>query len=253
MGFCNILHRGYLVFCVADCAFSGDYNNIRRNNMFRTLLRFILFIVITMPTFTYAEDCTPCEAKKIELAAIGTVGGAAGGSVGAGSAAATCSTPKDSNVGAASGYATNAGGRTWLATQFSAAGDAEICKIELYLLRIGTATMDLSACIYSNNDATTPDEPNALIGSCSSVVAASGIGTSEEVVPFNNVSASILSGGLYWVVFKSSSAGTDASNNITWNFRDGAAIEIVQGDSDGTGPWSLQSSTRSGKFALYSD
>lgn len=196
--------------------------------MKRILIQIILALALC--SSCYAGSC----ADRMLL-----VGGAVSGG-------ASCETTKASETGTVAGSIGNGNAsRRWLATKFVAPSTGfTSCAAKLYLFKTGSPTMNLQACIYSDSG----DLPAALVGTCSSVVTAASIDTSEVAVSFSSMAASITGDGTYWVVFKGDGYG-DGTNYITWNYKDGGTTERVVSSADGV-TWSVQSTTRGAKYEI---
>ena len=160
-----------------------------------------------------------------------------------------CATSQDAEL-AANAYSVDqsANAKTWMATKFTAGGSYTVCAVDLYLSKTLTPTDDLYCYIYSHDGA--EDDPDALVGTGSNVVAPGVVTGSEAAVQFTGMSAALTSGTTYWVVFKD--GFLDSSNYITIHGTDGAVERICQ-DADGAGTWGVTATGKTLKYQLYSE
>lgn len=172
----------------------------------------------------------------------------------------TCDTLQEDVSGIAGGeqITFNASSNTWMGTGFVADATYTVCSITLILAEVGDlsgSSDTLTACIYTNSCSTcdrTDDEPGTLVGSCSNAVNMSTVddgGVATEY-SFPNVSASVTSSNIYWVVPYAS--GINITNYPSWLSDNTLVVEpeSIWKSADGS-TWSLHNGTRSGSFKLY--
>jgi hypothetical protein len=137
------------------------------------------------------------------------------------------------------------------ATKFDYSGSTgTITRIVLYLDKVLSPTYNLNAYIYTHDSGA--NEPDAVVGTGSSAVAASGLTTSEAAYNFDSVSAALANGTTYWLVMVAS-AGPDASNYVQWHADEPASARTMSGfGTAGSESWNLQSGSKRTKFDLYS-
>ena len=162
-----------------------------------------------------------------------------------------CATARDTDTGTTNGNQTWASSspNLYVATRFVAAATTTICRIDMAIYKLGTPTMNLFAFIYTHDAGN--DSPNVLVGSESSALSATTLGTTDPGTfpSFTGLSASITASTVYWVCMRAASVG-DASNNIIWSYG-GSADSRFCTDSDGAGVWG-GAGTRHLKFNLFS-
>lgn len=159
----------------------------------------------------------------------------------------SCDTLAEScTSGSGSGYSLgNISTRKYLSTRFTTSASRSICKIACSLQSVGSPTFSVNAYIYTDNNG----EPGSVVGTGSSAVSASSIPTSFSDVEFSNVSATLSSGTVYWVVLVCSSVG-DTENKLRWQYGDCFDAEEINSSSDGS-TWDTTSTSVSLLFKLY--
>jgi hypothetical protein len=172
---------------------------------------------------------------------------------------ASCATAQDAETDAAANNKAigNSVNYIYLATQFvvgsteddQSAGDANytICKVVVRgYASAGSSPLTITAYIYSDST----NAPGTLIGTGSTAVNVSSIGTSEEDVTFaGTLSADVTNGGTYWLVLK---ADTTDAVYFLWSVETSGNTEhMYRATADPT--WTEDSTVYSGKFTLYSN
>jgi len=140
----------------------------------------------------------------------------------------------------------------WVAVKFTAGDTYTLTDLDLYLSRAaGVMSGNITAYIYSDNGS--GNSPVSLIGTGSDTVDSSTIGSSEAAIRFTGLSASIVNGTTYWIVYtKSSLNATDyvVAHEISTGSNPGYMKDTDNaGSPDGT--WSGHGYFV-GKFATYS-
>lgn len=163
----------------------------------------------------------------------------------------TCNTSQESSTGSTSSYVNigslGGGGYNWRAIKFTADATYTACKVVARLAKVGSYSVNLTARIYDDSSGS----PGSVVGTASSTLATSGIGSSEQDVTFTDLSASLTSGTTYWLSINASAAG-DASNYIQWFYVFDADNGVEKYSSNGTA-WNADSSNARLKFILYSN
>ena len=119
-----------------------------------------------------------------------------------------------------------------------------ICAVDLYLVRSSTSpTYNITACIYTDDGS---GQPGSQVGSCSTSIAASSIGTSLSWINFPNMSASVNS-GTYHIVVKSD--GVDSTNYVYWEYAS-VAGDNINYSGDGL-TWTNTNNGNGFKFRTY--
>ncbi len=141
------------------------------------------------------------------------------------------------------GYSFTAGGYggTWSGTKTA-------CSVTVNLLRIGSPTGTLSACIYSGNT-----NPTTLIGTCSTnTVNYSDVGTGITSISFTGLSATLTAETIYWVVIIGSANGSSGNTIASGlsGYNEGSP-HITKSSNDGTTWGGDLSAFRTGSFTLY--
>ena len=135
----------------------------------------------------------------------------------------------------------------YVGQQFTADGTYTACKVDVNLQKVGTPSVNLDVSIYTDNAGV----PGTLIGTASDVIASSTISTSPTTYTFVNMSASLTSGTLYWIVLHAS-AGVDNSNYIIFVGTGGSSPNTSPYASINGTSWStLGSSGDALIFTLY--
>lgn len=168
-----------------------------------------------------------------------------------GAAPPACTTPTDAFV-VPQDSSTQVGATSAslnVASKFTAANSYSLCKVICYLSQTGTAPFTVVASIFSHNSGT--DEPASLLGAASSSVTASTIPTTETAVTFSNMSATIVSGTIYWVVLTASVVGS-GTNCLRWWRGPATGTPKIMTDANAVGTWTLSTSTKSARFQAYS-
>jgi hypothetical protein len=104
----------------------------------------------------------------------------------------------------------NAAQSKYFAVWFNASATETWCRVDVNLKTTGSPTFTITASIYTYSGGT----PGALVGSASTPVNASSIGSSYGYITFSGLSASLTSGNDYCLVLTSSA--TDGSNYVQW-------------------------------------
>lgn len=144
--------------------------------------------------------------------------------------------------------------RAYAAGQFAATADRTVCRVDLPLFKSGSPTMDLYISLYSNNAATTPDEPNAIIGSeHATPVNAATISATDPIAggtwaSWTGMSWSITNTTLYFIVVRTSAQ--DAANFCLWPCFGASTTGAGATDGDAVAPWSNETSRSTG-IRLY--
>lgn len=123
-----------------------------------------------------------------------------------------CSTQADACISASNAAGYNLGSASnnvWLATRIVADADETICKITLYLQKVGSPTFTLTAKLYTD----VTNAPGLLVGTGSASVEASSVEATYSGIQFSSVSATLTNATVYWIVITASAVG-DASNYI---------------------------------------
>lgn len=97
--------------------------------------------------------------------------------------------------------------RVYVGTDFVAASSYTLTRFDLYLLRIGSPTGNITAYIYSNSGGA----PNTLLGTSTNTIDASTISdASPEWITWNFSGVSLSNGTVYWIEI-TKSAGDDSN------------------------------------------
>jgi hypothetical protein len=172
---------------------------------------------------------------------------------------ASCSTAQDAEADATAATKSigNSVNNIYFATQFVAgsteddqsAGDSNytICKVVVRgYASAESSPLTITAYIYSDST----DAPGTLIGTGSTAVNVSSIGTSEEDVTFaGTLSAEVVNGTTYWLVLKA-----DTTNAVYFKWAvetSGQTEHMYRATADPT--WTEDGTVYSGKFTLYSN
>jgi len=140
---------------------------------------------------------------------------------------------------------------TYYATKFTAPKDATICRIDVFLDKVASPTMNVAAGIWGH-DAGNDEPENGDIKDNSDTIVASTFpanGSPDWVEFSTNLSAAITNGDTFWVVVFGDA--TDATNHFQWH-NDDAAVELVKKDADGAA-WAQQTAFKSMMFRLYEE
>ena len=98
-------------------------------------------------------------------------------------------------------------------TKFTASFTGVICRLDLRIKKLGAPGGTMKASIWSNSS----NLPGTLIGNTSDSYNMTDAGTSFAYFSFTNVSASVTSGTVYFVVLEMTQQG-DASNYLAWQY-----------------------------------
>lgn len=164
---------------------------------------------------------------------------------------AGCSTTRDANIAASNGTTTCGAAPTNanVASFFTAGASTTICKADLYLAKLGSPTFDMFFSIWTDSGS---DTPGTIIAECAFPVNSATLTTSEAAITFDLFGAAVTSGTRYWVVLRTS-ATVDVSNNVLWHRNSsGAGTNSVVASTSPAVTWNNVSSSRRGKFQLYS-
>ena len=135
--------------------------------------------------------------------------------------------------------------RSWVASRFTAEATTEVCKVALAVFR-GTATPDwtFQVSIYTSDGVN--NNPDSLIGTWSNSINAADVPETDSFVDLPGLTASIVEGTDYWIVFRGSATNgqgltmaSTASNYTT-----------IRRSADGI-TWDNMSTARSLRTKLY--
>lgn len=166
------------------------------------------------------------------------------------SAPAGCDTLRDSATTASSASTTcfNTSSRYYVAQRFTASASYSACKARFYCSLTGSISASLYAQLWS---ATGTPEPDTLLGESASGTAVSSLPASEDAVDFSLPSVALTSGTTYFLALRITAFG-DASNNVKWyRYSIGTLTNSIMHGS-AVPVWSLESSARQSRYALYS-
>lgn len=148
-----------------------------------------------------------------------------------GTAAAACTTVSDQTAGTTVSVTTDSA--IYNASRFTASASYTSCKVDLYCFRTGTLTGNTTVELWSHNGgANTP----------ASLIASSTANPTENTTPaayvsFVNLSASLTSGTIYWIVVHATTGGTFGGTQFTQLHEGTLASGRLMNSPDGT-TWS---------------
>lgn len=161
-----------------------------------------------------------------------------------------CTTARDSVTGNPTGTQPSLGlnsGDVYDAFNFVAGSTYTLCKITMQMGNQGSPTFTMTASIYTDN----AGSPGTLIGTASSSVNASSLSNSFASINFVSLSASLVSGTTYWVVFKQTGSANDSANCVRWGALTGSTF-ASKTSSNGTS-WVSVNTTINSLYATFSD
>ncbi len=191
--------------------------------------------LLFIPTLARAQFIQSAGYQAAVLGLPPAGGGACGG------------TTKDSQTGVTNNFADNQS-YAWGAYNFTAGSSYTLCKLTLRLAKVGTPAGNVLAAIYTNSGS---NLPGTQVGTASDAVAATTLATSEGNIDLSNLSASVTSATVYWIVVKTTQ-GTGANNVkfVFYNF-DGVASHHIKLSNDSGGSWDEWTDSNQGKFTSY--
>lgn len=183
-----------------------------------------------------------CTADKIELARMGAVYAGAGTA----GCAGDCTTVGVSETGINSFYDIGRWDASWKAWKFTGDGTS-LCKIRLYIGKVGTTANTLTVCVYNDNGGV----PGSQVGNCSAVVPISSLETYTDgcQYTFTGLCAPVANGVPYWIVIKPSAY--DSSNHARQSLDTSCAVQARTDSTDGGANWSAVVTTSCASLALY--
>jgi hypothetical protein len=99
----------------------------------------------------------------------------------------------------------------WIGSaRFLASNSYTLTRVDASLAKVGTPTFNLRAHVYSDS--------NGSLGSSLGTVSSFVSGNQSGLVQFTNMSVTITSGSVYWIVLESDVTRGDGANYQTWNY-----------------------------------
>lgn len=161
-------------------------------------------------------------------------------------AAAGCATAQSSSTGTSVGNKPvgQFSDSDWVASEFTPTNSYTLCTVKLRLYAVGSPSGNLKAYIYAESAGL----PTTLVGTGSDTVAASSVPSTNTVVTFSNMSASLTSSTKYFVVLENSVV--NSSNYIGWDAVSLSGNTAKSGDGS---TWADYASDRTLYFEAFSN